>query len=86
MSAITIHIPETLHNKIKELADRDASSVEHFALLALAEKMSSLVTTEYLEERALRAKPGRLGELLAKAPANQPPQRGDRISAASDSK
>jgi hypothetical protein len=72
MSAITINIPDSLYSKIKELTDHDASSVEQFAMLALAEKMSSLVTTEYLEQRAHRAQPGRLHELLSKAPDAEP--------------
>lgn len=72
MSAITITIPEIICNKIKELVARDHSSIEQFAVLAAAEKMSSIVTSDYLEERAHRAKPGRLRELLKKAPKNIP--------------
>jgi len=67
MNAVTINIPDTLYRKVYELADRDASSIEQFAVLSLAEKMSSLVTVEYLEQRSQQAKTGRLRELLAKA-------------------
>ncbi len=72
MNAITITIPDGIYNKIKELAEKDQSTVEQFAVLAMAEKMSSMVTANYLEERAKRAKPGRLSELLSRAPANEP--------------
>jgi hypothetical protein len=78
MSAITITIPDTLYVKIQELAQRDASTIEQFALLALAEKTSSLLTTAYLEERAARVTPGRLRELLAQAP-DVPPSADDVI-------
>jgi hypothetical protein len=78
LSAITITVPDSIYNKVKELAERDQSSVEQFAVLALAEKMSSIVTTDYLEKRANRAKPGRLRELLEKAPAVMP-QEGDSL-------
>ena len=83
MSAITITVPETLYKKVKELAERDNSSVEQFAVLALAEKMSSIVTTEYLEERSRRASPGSLSALLSKAP-NTEPIAGDEIEFVSD--
>lgn len=83
MSAITITVPETLYNKVKELAERDNSSIEQFAVLALAEKMSSIVTTEYLEERSKRATPGGLSTLLSKAP-NAEPIAGDGIEFVSD--
>jgi predicted transcriptional regulator len=77
MSVITINVPDTLYGKVKELADRDDTSIEQFTVVALAEKMSSLVTAEYLEERARRAVSGRLQELLAKAP-NVEPEPYDR--------
>jgi predicted transcriptional regulator len=72
MNTITITVPDSLYSKVRELAEQDASSVEQFAVLALAEKMSSLVTVSYLEERARRAEPGTLTELLANAPDVEP--------------
>ncbi len=54
MSAVTIDMPDSLYNKLKEAAERDQSTPEHLAVLAIAEKLSSLMTVEYLEERANR--------------------------------
>jgi hypothetical protein len=44
MSAITIEVPESLFGKLKEVTARDHSTPEQFALLALAEKLSSVMT------------------------------------------
>jgi hypothetical protein len=72
MSAITINIPDSLYQKVQELTKRDRVSVEDFALSALAEKLSSFLTFDYLEERAKRANIDRFDELLAKIPDVEP--------------
>jgi predicted transcriptional regulator len=78
MSAITIRLPDSLYEKLKEAAEKDHSTVELFAVLAIAEKLSSLMTSEYLEERAKRANPERFAELLSKVPDTEPEER-DRL-------
>jgi predicted transcriptional regulator len=78
MSAITIEVPESLFGKLKEVTEKDRSTPEQFALLALAEKLSSVITVEYLEERAKRAKLERFEQLLSKVPDVEP-EEGDRL-------
>ncbi|QQS45456.1 MAG: toxin-antitoxin system HicB family antitoxin [Acidobacteriota bacterium] len=78
MSVITIDVPESLFDKLKEVAAKDRSTPEHFALLALAEKLSSVITVEYLEERAKRAKIERFEQLLSKVPDAEP-EETDRL-------
>lgn len=78
MSAITIDVPESLFGRLKEVAAQDQSTPEQFALLALAEKLSSVITVEYLEERAKRAKLERFEQLLAKVPDVEPAE-SDRL-------
>lgn len=78
MSAITINVPESLLGKLKEVTAKDQSTPEQFALLALAEKLSSVITVDYLEERARRAKLERFEQLLAKVP-NVEPEESDRL-------
>ena len=46
MSAITIDVPESLFGKLQEVIAKDRSTPEQFALLALAEKLSSVIKTE----------------------------------------
>lgn len=75
MSAITINIPESLYEKLKECAEKDKSTPEHFAVLAIAEKLSSFMTVEYLEARARRAKLERFEQLLSKVPDVEPEER-----------
>lgn len=78
MSAITIEVPESLFGKLKEVTAKDQTTPERFALLALAEKLSSVITVEYLEERAKRAKLERFEQLLAKVPDVEP-EESDRL-------
>jgi predicted DNA-binding ribbon-helix-helix protein len=68
MSTITINIPESLYDKLREIAERDNSTLEQLAVLAIAEKVSCLLTVEYLNGRARRAKPDRFDFLLSKVP------------------
>ena len=76
MSVITINVPESLFAKLQEVTAKDQSTPEHFVLLALAEKLSSEITVDYLEERAKRAKLERFEQLLAKVPDVEP-EEGD---------
>jgi hypothetical protein len=78
MSAITINVPQSLFDKLLEVAAKDRSTPEQFALLALAEKLSSVITVEYLEERAKRAKVERFEQLLSKVPDVEPEEH-DRL-------
>ncbi|MFZ4629716.1 MAG: toxin-antitoxin system HicB family antitoxin [Blastocatellia bacterium] len=78
MSSITIDVPESLFGKLQEVTTKDKVTPEQFALLAIAEKLSSLMTVEYLEERAKRAKIERFEQLLAKVPDVEP-EENDRL-------
>jgi predicted transcriptional regulator len=78
MSTITINLPDSLFGKLKEVTDKDQSTPEQFALLAIAEKLSSVITVEYLEERAKRAKLERFEQLLSKVPDVEP-EENDRL-------
>ena len=52
MTTLTLRLPESIHLKIKELAKRDGISINQFLASAAAEKMSALLTKDYLEEEA----------------------------------
>jgi predicted transcriptional regulator len=54
MSTISLRLPESLHNKVRELAKEENISINQLITTALAEKMAALMTVEYLEERAAR--------------------------------
>ncbi|MBS3956268.1 MAG: toxin-antitoxin system HicB family antitoxin [Clostridiales bacterium] len=52
MSTISLRLPESLHNKVRELAKEENVSINQLITTALAEKMAALMTVAYLEERA----------------------------------
>ncbi|MFO7601901.1 MAG: toxin-antitoxin system HicB family antitoxin [Candidatus Desulfacyla sp.] len=54
MSTISLRLPDSLHDKVRELAERENISINQLVTLALAEKISALMTEEYLGERAKR--------------------------------
>jgi hypothetical protein len=54
MSNISLRLPDSLHDSARELAKRENISMNQLVTLALAEKMSALMTEDYLEKRARR--------------------------------
>lgn len=76
MSAITIRLPNSVHQKIKELAERDEISVNQFIASAAAEKMASVLTLDYLKAEAASGKQSDFKRFLRKIP-NVPPVPGD---------
>lgn len=54
MSAISLNLPDSLYKRLEELAKRENVSIDQFISSALAEKISALMTQEYLEQRASR--------------------------------
>lgn len=78
MSTISLRLPDSIHQKIKEIAARDGTSINQFVATAAAEKVSALETEQYLEDRARQGRRERFLELLAKAPDIEPDE-GDRL-------
>jgi predicted DNA-binding ribbon-helix-helix protein len=79
MSAITIRLPNSVHQKIKELAARDEISVNQFIASAAAEKMASYLTLDYLREQARQGRRADFEQFLALVP-DQAPLPGDERS------
>ena len=78
MSSLSLRLPESLHEKIRELAERDNISINQFIATAVAEKAAALLTVDYLETRARRADTKLLDRLLKRVP-DVPPIRGDQL-------
>ncbi|MBI3125781.1 MAG: toxin-antitoxin system HicB family antitoxin [Ignavibacteriales bacterium] len=55
MSTISLRLPESLHKKARDLAKSENTSINQLVSSALAEKVSALITEEYIEMRASRA-------------------------------
>lgn len=78
MSKLTIRLPETLHKQIRKLATEEGISINQFITLAATEKISALLTVEYLKEQAKRGDRKKFEDALA-AVADVPPAKGDEI-------
>jgi hypothetical protein len=78
MSTISVRLPESLHGKVRELAQRDGISINQFITSALAEKMSALLTEEYLEQRAQRGSREAFDRALSHV-ADREPEEKDRL-------
>jgi hypothetical protein len=78
MSTISLRLPESLHDKARELAQRENISINQLITLALAEKVSALMTEEYLGERAQRGSREKFQSALAKV-ADVEPAEDDRV-------
>jgi hypothetical protein len=52
MSTLSVRIPNSLHRQLRELAEREGTSINQLINSAVAEKLASLMTAGYLEERA----------------------------------
>ena len=68
MSTLSLRLPESLHKQLKDLAEREGVSINQLITTAVAEKMSALMTAEYLEQRAARADRSAFDGVLAKVP------------------
>lgn len=55
MSTISLRLPASLHKKARDIAKKENTSINQLVSSALAEKVSALITEEYLEMRASRA-------------------------------
>jgi hypothetical protein len=72
MSSLSLRLPESLHMKIRELAERDDISINQFIATAVAEKAAALLTLDYLEERARHADARLLDRVLGRVPDRAP--------------
>ena len=72
MSTISVRLPESLHKKIKELAEREGVSMNQFITLAVSEKMSALLTVDYLKKRAEQASKQNFMHIMDQVPDVEP--------------
>jgi predicted transcriptional regulator len=72
MSTLSVRLPESLHKKIKELAEQEGVSMNQFITLAVSEKMSALLTVDYLKDRAEKASKQNFKNILDQVPDVEP--------------
>lgn len=72
MSTMNLTLPQSLQAQVEALAQKEGISVTEFITLAVAEKLATLATADYLAERAKRGTRDKLLAVLAKAPDVDP--------------
>jgi hypothetical protein len=72
MSIVQIQIPDSLQKSLCDLASRDGISIDQFISTAIAEKLSALMTENYLIERAKKGSREKYEAILAKVPDVEP--------------
>lgn len=78
MSTISLRLPESLPESARALAEKENISINQLITLALAEKVSALMTEEYLGQRAKRGSKDKFQAVLARVPDVEPEER-DRL-------
>ncbi len=76
MSTISLRLPESLHDQARALAEQEGISINQLITTSLAEKMSALLTREYLEKRAARGSRSAFERVLGKV-KDRAPSPGD---------
>ena len=82
MSALNLRLPDSLHEQVRILANQDNVSMNQFIALAVAEKVSALLTLDYLEQRASRGSREKFDAVLGKIRASAAlPDEAERLPA-----
>ncbi len=72
MSALSLRLPDSIHRHIKEIAQKEGVSINQFISSAVSEKISALLTEDYLKSRAKRARKKDFKNILDKVPDRKP--------------
>jgi predicted transcriptional regulator len=78
MTALSLRLPESLHRKLAEVAASEGISINQLITTAVAEKMSALMTEQYLGQRAARGSRERFEIALSRV-AERPPDENDHV-------
>ncbi|HNR31799.1 MAG TPA: toxin-antitoxin system HicB family antitoxin [Candidatus Hydrogenedentes bacterium] len=78
MSTISLRLPDSLHEEIRKLAERENVSINQLATLAIAEKVAALEAAEYLLQRVSRADRKKFLRAMSKV-ADTAPDKQDAL-------
>ena len=68
MSTLSLRLPDSLHEAARILAKREHASINQLIATAIAEKVSALMTEDYLAARAKRGSKKDFQRILASVP------------------
>jgi hypothetical protein len=72
MSTMSLRLPESLHRKVRELAEQEGVSINQLVTTALAEKIAALMTADYLADRGSRGSRKEFDRILGRVKDRQP--------------
>ena len=72
MSTLSLRLPNSIHNHIREIASQEGVSINQFISSAVSEKISAISTENYLVQRANRAKREEFIAILNSVPKKTP--------------
>ena len=78
MTALTVRLPNSVHQKVRELAEREDISVNQFIASAVSEKMASVLTIDYLKAESAKGNRTEFDYFLSMVP-NNAPLAGDEL-------
>lgn len=78
MSTISLRIPESLHQHLRELAKKEGTSINQLITTAVAEKVSALATEDYLAQRASQGSRAKFEQALSRV-ADAEPEQYDKL-------
>lgn len=78
MGALSLRLPESIHRHIREIAKVEGVSINQLISSAIAEKISAIMTEEYLARRAKRADVNKMKAILDNV-ADREPILGDEL-------
>lgn len=72
MSTVSIRLPDSLHETVRRLSKEEHISINQFVATALAEKISALMTEDYLSEKAARGSRAKFERAMKKVSGKEP--------------
>ncbi|MEZ4713959.1 MAG: YlcI/YnfO family protein [Caldilineaceae bacterium] len=82
MTTLSLRLPDSLHQGLKEAVLQDGVSLNQFIVVAIAEKLSAMLTEKYLVERAAKGNHADYLAALAQVPDVEP-EAYDRLPSTS---
>jgi len=78
MSTLSLRLPNSIHRHIKEIAYKEGVSINQFISSAVTEKISAIITEDYILERSEMANRKDFEKILKQVPKRKP-LRGDEL-------
>jgi len=79
MSTLSLRLANSLHDEVKHLAKKEGISINQFIASAVAEKMSALMTEDFLLERSEKGNKKAFLQAMSKVPSAEP-EANDKLN------